>query len=259
MEEGTIVKISGPLILAKGLKGTKIYDMVYAGNAKLFGEVIEIRGSIYSIQVYEETEGVRPGEPVSTTNEPLMVELGPGLIGSIFDGIQRPLPALRRDSGDFMLKGAKHAPLDREKKYVFCPTVNINDKVIPGDILGTVKESKLISHKIMVPVGVDGKVVEISGTEASIDEPVVKIDAGKEIFTISMCQKWAVRQPRVVLKKVRPQEPLVTGQRVIDMFFPVVKGGTACVPGPFGSGKTIVQHQLAKWSDADIIVYIGCG
>ncbi len=259
MKDGSIIKVSGPLILAKGLKGTKIYDLVYVGNAKLFGEVVEIRGSIYSIQVYEETEGTQPGELVYSTNEPFMAELGPGLIGSIFDGIQRPLPALRRESGDFMLKGSKLSPLDREKKYDFCPLVKIDDKVIPGDILGTVKESNLISHKIMVPFGINGTVVEISAVEATIDTTIVKIDSGTEVFSISMCQKWPIRQPRRVSKKMRPQEPLVTGQRVIDMFFPVVKGGTACVPGPFGSGKTVVQHQLAKWSDADIIVYIGCG
>ena len=259
MKDGSIVKVSGPLILAKGLKGTKIYDMVYVGNARLFGEVVEIRGSTYSIQVYEETEGTQPGELVYSTNEPFMAELGPGLIGSIFDGIQRPLPALRRESGDFMLKGSKHSPLDREKKYDFCPLVKIDDNVIPGDILGTVKESNLISHKIMVPSGANGTVVEISAVEATIDATIVKIDSGTEVFSISMCQKWPIRQPRRVSKKVRPQEPLVTGQRVIDMFFPVVKGGTACIPGPFGSGKTVVQHQLAKWSDADIIVYIGCG
>ena len=259
MSEGKIIKVSGPLVVAKGLSGTKIYDMVRVGNTRLFGEVIEIRGNDYSIQVYEETEGIGPGEPVYSTNEPLMVELGPGLIGSIFDGIQRPLDVLRRDLGDFILKGAERPSLDRENKWHFSPGVQINDEVSPGDILGTVKESRLIDHKIMVPEGVKGKVVEISEKDTTIEETIAKIKSDKEVLDINMIQKWSVRQPRKVAERIPPETPLVTGQRVIDMFFPVVKGGTACVPGPFGSGKTVVQHQLAKWSDADIIVYIGCG
>ena len=259
MSKGTIIKVSGPLVVAKGLKGTKIYDMVRVGNTRLFGEVIEIRGNDYSIQVYEETEGIGPGEPVYSTNEPLMVELGPGLIGSIFDGIQRPLDVLRRDLGDFILKGAERPSLDREKKWHFYPGVQINDEVSSGDILGTIKESKLIDHKLMVPEGVKGKVVEISEKDTTIEETIAKIKSDKEVLNINMIQKWSVRQPRKVAERIPPEAPLVTGQRVIDMFFPVVKGGTACVPGPFGSGKTVVQHQLAKWSDADIIVYIGCG
>jgi V/A-type H+-transporting ATPase subunit A len=259
MSEGKIIKVSGPLVVAKGLAGTKIYDMVRVGNTRLFGEVIEIRGNDYSIQVYEETEGIGPGEPVYSTNEPLMVELGPGLMGSIFDGIQRPLDVLRRDLGDFILKGAERPSLDREKKWHFSPDVQINDEVSPGDILGTIKESKLIDHKIMVPEGVKGKVLEISEKDTTIEETIAKIKSDKEVLDINMIQKWSVRQPRKVAERIPPETPLVTGQRVIDMFFPVVKGGTACVPGPFGSGKTVVQHQLAKWSDADIIVYIGCG
>lgn len=259
MSEGKIIKVSGPLVVAKGLSGTKIYDMVRVGNTRLFGEVIEIRGNDYSIQVYEETEGMGPGEPVYSTNEPLRVELGPGLMGSIFDGIQRPLDVLRRDLGDFILKGAERPSLDREKKWHFYPGVRIDDEVSPGDILGTVKESKLIDHKLMVPEGVKGKVLEISEKDTTIEETIAKIKSDKEVLNINMIQKWSVRQPRKVAKRIPPEAPLVTGQRVIDMFFPVVKGGTACVPGPFGSGKTVVQHQLAKWSDADIIVYIGCG
>jgi V/A-type H+/Na+-transporting ATPase subunit A len=259
MSEGTIIKVSGPLVVARGLSGTKIYDMVRVGNIKLFGEVIEIRGNEYSIQVYEETEGIGPGETVYSTNEPLRVELGPGLIGSIFDGIQRPLDVLRRDLGDFILRGAERPSLKREKKWHFHPCTKINDDVSTGDILGVVKESNLIEHKIMVPEGVKGKVFEISEKDASIEETVVKIKSDKEGFNINMCQKWPVRQSRKVAKKIPPEAPLITGQRVIDMFFPIAKGGTACVPGPFGSGKTVVQHQLAKWSDADIIVYIGCG
>ena len=259
MSEGTIIKVSGPLVVAKGISGTKIYDMVRVGKTRLFGEVIEIRRDAYSIQVYEETEGIGPGEPVFSTNEPLRVELGPGLIGSIYDGIQRPLDVLRHDFGDFILKGAERPALDRKKKWNFYPKAKINDKVSQGDVLGLVKESRLIDHKIMVPEGVNGKVVEISEKVASVEETVAKIKSGNEIFEIKMIQKWPVRQPRKVLRKIAPEMPLVTGQRVIDMFFPIAKGGTACVPGPFGSGKTVVQHQLAKWSDADIIVYIGCG
>ncbi len=259
MSEGTIIKVSGPLVVAKGISGTKIYDMVRVGKTRLFGEVIEIRRDTYSIQVYEETEGIGPGEPVFSTNEPLRVELGPGLIGSIYDGIQRPLDVLRHDLGDFILKGAERPALDRKKKWNFYPKAKINDKVSQGDMLGLVKESRLIDHKIMVPEGVNGKVVEISEKVASVEETVAKIKSDNEIFEIKMIQKWPVRQPRKVLKKIPPEMPLVTGQRVIDMFFPIAKGGTACVPGPFGSGKTVVQHQLAKWSDADIIVYIGCG
>ncbi|MFQ5965251.1 MAG: V-type ATP synthase subunit A [Candidatus Scalinduaceae bacterium] len=259
MSEGTITKVSGPLVVAKGLSGTKIYDMVRVGDAKLFGEVIEIRGDNYSIQVYEETEGIGPGEPVYSTNEPLRVELGPGLIGSIFDGIQRPLDILRRDLGDFILKGTERPSLDRERKWLFCPMVDINDEVSPGDVLGVVKESRLIDHKIMVPEDIRGQVLEISERDASIEETVVRIKSGKGVFNVNMIQKWPVRQPRKVARKIPPEIPLVTGQRVIDMFFPIVKGGTSCIPGPFGSGKTVVQHQLAKWSDADIIVYIGCG
>lgn len=259
MSEGKIIKVSGPLVVATGLSGTKIYDMVRVGNAKLFGEVIEIRRDNYSIQVYEETEGIGPGEPVYSTNEPLRVELGPGLIGSIFDGIQRPLDVLRRDLGDFILKGTERPSLDREKKWHFNPIARINDEVSPGDSLGTVNESRLIVHKIMVPEGVKGTVLEISEKDTTVEETIARIKSEKEVFNINMFQKWPVRQPRKVAKRIPPEMPLVTGQRVIDMFFPMVKGGTACVPGPFGSGKTVVQHQLAKWSDADVIVYVGCG
>ena len=259
MSEGIIIKVSGPLVIAKGLRGTKIYDMVRVGNTKLFGEVIEIRGNDYSIQVYEETEGIGPGEPVFSTNEPLVAELGPGLIGSIFDGIQRPLDVLRHDLGDFILKGVERPSLDRGKKWYFHPKKNVNDKVSPGDVLGIVQESKLIGHKIMAPEGLSGRILEIMEKEACVDETIVRIESDKEVFDINMIQKWPVRQPRKAAKKIPPEMPLVTGQRVVDMFFPIAKGGTACVPGPFGSGKTVVQHQLAKWSDADVIVYVGCG
>lgn len=259
MNKGKIIRISGPLVVANGLNRSKIYDMVRVGNMGLFGEIIEIRGNEYSIQVYEETEGVRPGEPVISTNEPLSVELGPGLIGSIFDGIQRPLDILWHNSGDFILRGTEQQPLDKEKKWRFYPEAKLHDEVFPGDILGIVKESRLIDHKIMTPVNAKGRIIEISEKEASVEETVVKIKSTSGIIHINMLQRWPVRQSRKVAKKIPPEMPLITGQRVIDMFFPIAMGGTACVPGPFGSGKTVVQHQLAKWSDADIIVYIGCG
>jgi V/A-type H+-transporting ATPase subunit A len=262
MREGQILKISGPLVVATGLGGTRIYDMVRVGGLKLFGEVIEIRGEEYYIQVYEETEGLGPGEPVSSTGEPLSCELGPGLIGSIYDGIQRPLDILHRDLGSYIVRGATRHPLEREKRYRFIPKVRIGQDVSHGDLLGTVSESKLIEHKIMVPAGVTGKVVMIEGSDGSgltIEEVIARIETEGGTREVTMLQKWPVRRPRGAAQRLPPSAPLVTGQRVIDMFFPIVKGGTACVPGPFGSGKTVVQHQLAKWSDADIIVYVGCG
>lgn len=259
MENGVVTKVSGPLVIAKNLSGTKIYDLVRVGKNKLFGEVIEIHGSEYSIQAYEETEGIGPGDPVYPTNNPLSVELGPGLIRSIYDGVQRPLNVLRDKVGDFISIGAESPPLDRTKKWHFRPARKIGDEVTPGDILGTVQESPIIEHKIMVPAGVTGKVSEIKEIDATVEETVAKIETSAGTKEITMIQKWPVREPRQVAKKLAPVMPLVTGQRVIDTLFPITKGGTACVPGPFGSGKTVVQHQLAKWSDADIIVYVGCG
>ncbi len=257
--EGKIRKVSGPLVVATGLVGTKIYEMVQVGELKLFGEVIEIRGDEYSIEVYEETAGIGPGEPVFPTGEALCVELGPGLIGSIYDGIQRPLDLLTRDFGPFIGRGAFCPALDRARKWQFIPVVKVGDSVSPGDLLGSVKESTLIDHKIMVPPGVAGKVVMIEEQEATVEKIIAWVETGRGVREIGMLQKWPVRRPRGVAKKLPPILPLVTGQRVIDTFFPIMKGGTACVPGPFGSGKTVVQHQLAKWSDADIIVYVGCG
>lgn len=259
MENGVVIKVSGPLVVAKNLAGTKIYDLVRVGEHKLFGEVIEIHQKEYSIQVYEETEGIGPGAPVYPTNQPLSVELGPGLIRSIYDGVQRPLDVIRSDVGDFIPRGAESPPLNRTKKWRFRPTCKVGDEVIPGDILGTVEESLLITHKIMVPAGIKGKVSKIKEKDATVEEIVATIETPSGVKEISMIQKWPVRESRGVARKLAPVMPLVTGQRVIDMLFPITKGGTACIPGPFGSGKTVVQHQLAKWSDADIIVYVGCG
>jgi V/A-type H+-transporting ATPase subunit A len=259
MENGVVIKVSGPLVVAKNLVGTKIYDLVRVGEQKLFGEVIEIHQKEYSIQVYEETEGIGPGAPVYPTNQPLSVELGPGLIRSIYDGVQRPLDVLRAKVGDFISRGAESPALNRTKKWRFRPTSKVGDEVIPGDVLGTVKESPLIEHKIMVPAGTKGKVSKIKEMEATVEETVVTIETPSGAKEISMLQKWPVREPRGVKRKLPPSMPLITGQRVIDMLFPITKGGTACIPGPFGSGKTVVQHQFAKWSDADVIVYVGCG
>jgi len=259
MKEGTIIRVSGPLVVATGLAGARMYEMVRVGELRLFGEVIEIRGNEYSIQVYEETEGLGPGDPVYRTGEPLSVELGPGLITAIYDGVQRPLDVLSAEHGDYIVRGAEAPALDRAKKWKFVPKVEKGTRVVTGDILGTVQESKVVEHRIMVPPGVGGTVVEIDEVECTVEGVVAKIETEEGIRDVTMLQKWPVRQGREVRKKLPPHVPLTSGQRVLDMFFPITKGGTACVPGPFGSGKTVVQHQLAKWADAQIIVYVGCG
>jgi V/A-type H+-transporting ATPase subunit A len=259
LNSGTIVKISGPLVVAIGLSGTRIYDMVRVGHYKLFGEVVEIRGEEYSIQVYEETEGVGPGEPVYPTYSAFSVELGPGLIGAIYDGVQRPLDALNRLYGDYIVRGIEHPPLDRTKKWHFFPLRHTGDEVVPGDVIGYVQESKLVQHKIMVPLDIKGRIAAIEEKEGTIEDVIARIETATGIKELTMLQKWPVRQPRRVKEKQYTKVPLVTGQRVIDMFFPITKGGVACIPGPFGSGKTVIQHQLARWADADIIVYVGCG
>lgn len=256
---GVVVKVSGPLVVARGLGSARMYEMVRVGRERLFGEIIEIRGDEYSIQVYEETEGIGPGQPVEATGEPLSVELGPGLIQSIYDGIQRPLDVLARDFGDFIVRGAERPSLDRSKHWDFVPVARPGDSVGAGDILGVVKETELVSHKIMVPPGVSGVVKKITPVRGNVDTEVAVIEAQGGEMGITMVQRWPVRTARPVALKLAPNEPLVTGQRIIDMFFPLTKGGTACVPGPFGSGKTVVQHQLAKWADARIVVYVGCG
>ncbi len=252
---GTIKKISGPLVIAKDMQGADMFDVVYAGEKELTGEIIEMHGDEASIQVYEETSGIKPGEKVQTLHHPLSVELGPGLIGSIFDGIQRPLYALQKLSGDRLQRGIHTGALDKKKRWSFVSCVKNGDYVSQGDILGEVKETDAVTHKIMVPHGIKGTVSQISDGEYTIEDEIARVD-GK---SICMLTRWPVRKGRPYKDKMPPSVPLPTGQRVIDTFFPIAKGGVATVPGPFGSGKTVVQHQLAKWCDADIVVYIGCG
>lgn len=257
--KGEVVKVSGPLVVAKGLTGARMYEMVRVGELGLFGEIIEIKRDEYSIQTYEETEGLGPGQPVVRTGEPLSVELGPGLIRSIYDGIQRPLDVLARDFGEYIVRGTQRPALDRSKIWDFVPVARTGDTVKGGDILGTVQESALVSHKIMVPPGRAGTVGRIGPVSGNVDTEVAVIEGPDGTFAVTMVQRWPVRDPRPAKRKIAPTQTMTTGQRIIDMFFPIVKGGTACVPGPFGSGKTVVQHQLAKWADAQIVVYVGCG
>jgi V/A-type H+-transporting ATPase subunit A len=258
--QGRIVKVSGPLVVAEGMADAKMFDVVRVSDKRLIGEIIELRGDKASIQVYEETSGLGPGEPVYSTGEPLSVELGPGLIGSIFDGIQRPLTLIREKVGDRIARGIDVPSLDRERKWEFVPRVKPGDQVEPGDIIGVVQETSIVEHRIMVPQGIEGVIEWVHQGLATIVEPVAKVKtADGATVDITMMQKTPVRIGRKYKEKLPPTLPLITGQRVIDTFFPVAKGGVAAVPGPFGSGKTVVQHQLAKWADADIIVYVGCG
>lgn len=260
MVKGKIVKVSGPLVVVEGLENVKVYDVVRVGPNKLIGEVIEIRGEFSSIQVYEETSGIGPGDEVISTGEPLSVELGPGLIESMFDGIQRPLERyMIASNSSFLERGVEVFSLDREKIWEFKQVVNVGDEVSFGDVLGVVQETPVILHKIMVPYGISGKVKEIKTGNFNIVETICVIETESGDKQISMMQKWPVRKGRPYFQKMRPDDPMITGQRVIDTFFPVTKGGTASVPGPFGAGKTVVQHQIAKWGDADIVVYVGCG
>ena len=253
---GKIYRVAGPVVTAINLK-TKMYDVVKVGNEGLMGEVIKIVGDQSIIQVYEDTSGIKPGEPVINTNLPLSVELGPGLLQSIYDGIQRPLEVLKEEMGDFIKRGVSADGLDHKKKWDFIPCVNVGDSVNPGDIIGSVQETENINHKIMVPPNISGgKIKEIKKGQFTVIETIAKLDNGTEL---KLSQKWPVRTPRPVTKKLSPKTPLITGQRVLDTLFPVAKGGTAAIPGPFGSGKTVTQQQLAKWSDANIVVYIGCG
>jgi V/A-type H+-transporting ATPase subunit A len=260
MQQGTIVKVAGPLIVAEGMGAATMYDVVRVSEKRLVGEIIELRGDRASIQVYEETAGLGPGEPVYSTGAALSVELAPGLIESIFDGIQRPLTEIREHVGDRITRGVVVDSLNREKKWIFEPVAKAGDKVKGGSILGNVQETAVVVHKIMVPPGVEGTVEEIKAGSFTIVDPIctVKTPSG-EIREIAMLQKWPVRKGRPYQEKLAPTAPMITGQRVIDTFFPIARGGVAAVPGPFGSGKTVVQHQLAKWADADIIVYVGCG
>lgn len=260
MAQGTIVKVAGPLIMATGMADARMYDVVRVSHSRLVGEVIELRGDKASIQVYEETSGLGPGEPVESTGAPLSVELGPGLIESIFDGIQRPLTKIREQAGERITRGVEVPSLDREKQWNFEPKVRAGDKVQQGDIIGTVQESAVVEHRIMVPYKMSGTVKSIHQGLARLEDTICVLadDQGRE-QEFTMLQKWPVRRGRPYREKMSPCSPMVTGQRVIDTLFPIASGGVAAVPGPFGSGKTVVQHQLAKWADADIIVYVGCG
>jgi V/A-type H+-transporting ATPase subunit A len=259
MKHGKIIRVAGPLVVASGCLGAKMYDMVKIGELRLIGEIIELKEDKAYIQVYEDTTGIGPDEPVYLTGMPLSVELGPGLVSSIYDGIQRPLDIIREIEGDYVTRGIEVPSLDREKEWTFFPHVEKGQKVVSGDILGEVEETPLINHKIMVPYGINGTVIDIEEGNFTVNHVIARIqtDAGEK--DIRLFQIWSIRKNRKVQERLMPNEPLTTGQRVLDTLFPLAKGGTACVPGPFGSGKTVVQHQLARWSDAQIIVFVACG
>ena len=257
--KGTIKKVAGPLVIATGMRDANMFDVVHVSDQMLTGEIIEMHGDEASIQVYEETSGLGPGEPVVSTGVPMSVELGPGLITSIYDGIQRPLDAIMKVCGNNLKRGIHVDSLDREKKWNFVPTAEIGEEVSGGDVLGTVHETEVVEQKIMVPPDVKGKVKELKSGEFTVTETIAVIETEKGDREIQLMQRWPVRKSRPYTEKLRPDKPLITGQRVVDAFFPIAKGGTAAVPGPFGSGKTVIQHQLAKWAEADIVVYIGCG
>ncbi|RLG56364.1 MAG: ATP synthase subunit A [Candidatus Hydrothermarchaeota archaeon] len=260
MQEGRIIKIAGPVVVAEGMKGSQMYEVVRVGEERLIGEIIELKGDKATIQVYEETAGIQPGEKVVGTGAPLSVELGPGLLKKIFDGILRPLDVIRESTGIFIRRGVEASSLDRKKKWEFKPLVKKRDKVKAGDFLGEVQETKLIVHKIMVPPSIEGEVVEIvNAGRYTVEKTIAKIKTKDGVKDIKMYQKWPVRRRRPFKEKLDPSIPLITGQRVVDTFFPVAKGGTASIPGPFGAGKTVLGHQLAKWSDAQVFIYIGCG
>ena len=259
MSTGTIKKVAGPLVIAEGMRDANMFDVVRVSSQRLIGEIIEIHGDEASIQVYEETSGLGPGEPVESMGVPMSVELGPGLITSIYDGIQRPLDDIMKISGNNLKRGVEVASLKRDKKWEFVPAAKAGDEVEAGDVLGTVQETIVVQQKIMVPYGVKGTVKEIKAGTFTVEEVVAVIATEKGDKELTMMQRWPVRKGRPYQKKLPPVKPLVTGQRVIDTFFPIAKGGVAAVPGPFGSGKTVIQHQLAKWAEADIVVYIGCG
>ena len=260
MSQGKIVKIAGPLVVAEGMRDANMFDVVHVGEMGLIGEIIEMRGDKASIQVYEETAGLRPGTEVVSTGAPLSVELAPGILEMIYDGIQRPLERIKAMTGSNIARGVSVTSVDHDKKWDFVPAMKAGDRVEAGDILGTVQETSLISHKIMVPPGVMGTLKEISGGSHTVMDVIAKVDTDNgTTVDIRMLQKWPVRRQRPSREKLSPDIPMITGQRVIDTLFPIARGGTAAVPGPFGSGKTVVQHQLAKWSDVDIVVYIGCG
>ena len=256
---GTIKKVAGPLVIASGMRDANMSDVVRVSDKRLIGEIIEMHGDEASIQVYEETSGLGPGEPVESTGAPMSVELGPGLITSIYDGIQCPLDDIMKISGNNLQRGVEVASLKRDKKWEFVPVAKVGDEVEAGDVLGTVQETAVVEQKIMVPYGVAGTVKEIKAGEFTVEEVVAVVSTKDGDKELTMMQKWPVRKGRPYVKKLPLDAPLVTGQRVVDTFFPIAKGGVAAVPGPFGSGKTVIQHQLAKWAEADIVVYIGCG
>lgn len=259
MSEGKIIKVSGPLIVAEGMSDCKMFDVVRVSDKNLIGEIIELRGDKASIQVYEETSGLGKGEIVRTTDYPLSVELAPGLLEGMYDGIQRPLDKLLEASGARIARGVEMPAVDHARLWKFEPAVKVGDRVTAGDIIGTVEENKIFTHKIMVPYGISGVVKSIEQGDFNVDQTICVLTTDKGDKQLTMLQKWPVRKSRPYKSKMSPTEPLISGQRTIDTFFPVAKGGAACIPGPFGSGKTVVQHQLAKWADADIIVYVGCG
>ena len=259
MKEGKIIRVAGPLVVASGCLGAKMYDMVKVGKLGLIGEIIELREDKAFVQVYEDTTGIGPGEPILLTGKPLSVELGPGLISSIYDGIQRPLDLIRDKKGDFVPRGIELPALDREKEWEFRPLVIKGQSVEPGDFLGEIEETPLVWHKIMVPQDSTGKVAEIKSGKFRVEDVVARIQRERDVREVKLFQTWSIRRHRAVFDRLMPDEPLTTGQRVLDTLFPLAKGGTACVPGPFGSGKTVIQHQLAKWSDAQIIVFVACG
>ncbi len=257
--QGTITKVSGPLVVANGMRKAKMFDVVHVSDKNLIGEIIEVKDDLASIQVYEDTGGLGPGEPVISTGKPLSVELGPGLIESIYDGIQRPLDKIQEIAGALITRGINIPGLDRERKWEFVATAKVGDEVVGGDILGTVRETALVEHRVMVPPMVKGKITKIQSGSFVVEDIVAVLDTPDGPKELPMFHSWPVRLARPYKERLTPVEPLVTGQRVIDAFFPIAKGGTACVPGPFGAGKTVIQHQLAKWADAEIVIYIGCG
>lgn len=259
MSTGIVKKVAGPLVIAEGMRDANMFDVVRVSNQRLIGEIIEIHGDEASIQVYEETSGLGPGEPVESMNVPMSVELGPGLISSIYDGIQRPLDDIMKISGNNLKRGVEVPSLKRDKKWEFVPTVSVGDEVEAGDIIGTVQETPVVQQKIMVPYGTAGKIKEIKAGEFTVEEAIAVVETAQGDQNLTMMQRWPVRRGRPYQKKLPPKMPLITGQRVVDTFFPIARGGVAAVPGPFGSGKTVIQHQLAKWAEADIVVYIGCG
>ncbi|MBM7540824.1 V-type ATP synthase subunit A [Amphibacillus cookii] len=260
MKKGNIIKVSGPLVMAEAMEHANIQDLCYVGDMRLVGEIIEMRNDVASIQVYEETSGLGPGEPVETTGEALSVELGPGIVSQMFDGIQRPLDTFKAKTGsNFLVRGVNISALDRDKKWAFTATKAVGDQVEAGDIVGTVQETKVIEHRIMVPHGVKGTIKSIENGEFALNDVLYTIETEDGVKEQTLLQRWPVRRGRPFKRKLNPDKPMLTGQRVIDTFFPITKGGAAAVPGPFGAGKTVVQHQIAKFSDVDLVVYVGCG